>query len=178
MSKNNKVVLQVLHVISWVIFIGLCIEAGALIFNFVFTLIKPIASQNIYKGLNFSEMYEKQFLHYVGVMIFMIVLSVLKASLFYLVVLIFQKINLVNPFHETIGKLIEKLSYEALSIAIISVVFIQYTKQLLHKGYVVSNLEHYADDTAAFFMMAAILFVIAQVFKKGIELQKENELTV
>jgi hypothetical protein len=27
-------------------------------------------------------------------------------------------------------------------------------------------------------MMAAILFIISQVFKKGIELQNENDLTV
>ena len=74
--------------------------------------------------------------------------------------------------------LIEKISYEAVSIAIVSVIAHQFTKQLIHRGYEVSQVEKYWNDTAAFLMMAAILFVISQVFKKGIELQNENDLTV
>ena len=178
MSKNNDVILKVLHVLSWIIFIGLCIEAGALIFNFIFTLFKPIASHNIYKGLNLSEMYEKQFPHFIGVMSFVVVLALLKAYLFYLVVNIFQKLNLVKPFNIEIAKLIEKISFEAVTIAIITVIAQQYTMRLVDNGYEVSDVDNYWNDTTAFMMMAAILFVISQVFKKGIELQEENDLTV
>ena len=178
MSKNNDVILKVLHVLSWIIFIGLCIEAGALIFNFIFTLFKPIASHNIYKGLNLSEMYEKQFSHFIGVMSFVVVLALLKAYLFYLVVNIFQKLNLVKPFNIEIAKLIEKISFEAVTIAILTVIAQQYTMRLVDNGYEVSDVDNYWNDTAAFMMMAAILFVISQVFKKGIELQEENDLTV
>ncbi len=178
MSKNNDVILKVLHVLSWIVFIGLCIEAGALIFNFIFTLFKPIASHNIYKGLNLSEMYEKQFSHFIGVMSFVVVLALLKAYLFYLVVNIFQKLNLVKPFNIEIAKLIEKISFEAVTIAILTVIAQQYTMRLVDNGYEVSDVDNYWNDTAAFMMMAAILFVISQVFKKGIELQEENDLTV
>ncbi len=178
MSKNNDVILKVLHVLSWIVFIGLCIEAGALIFNFIFTLFKPIASHNIYKGLNLSEMYEKQFSHFIGVMSFVVVLALLKAYLFYLVVNIFQKLNLVKPFNIEIAKLIEKISFEAVTIAILTVIAQQYTLRLVDNGYEVSDVDNYWNDTAAFMMMAAILFVISQVFKKGIELQEENDLTV
>ncbi len=178
MSKNNDVILKVLHVLSWIVFIGLCIEAGALIFNFIFTLFKPIASHNIYKGLNLSEMYEKQFPHFIGVMSFVVVLALLKAYLFYLVVNIFQKLNLVKPFNIEIAKLIEKISFEAVTIAILTVIAQQYTIRLVDNGYEVSDVDNYWNDTAAFMMMAAILFVISQVFKKGIELQEENDLTV
>ena len=178
MSKNNDVILKVLHVLSWIVFIGLCIEAGALIFNFIFTLFKPIASHNIYKGLNLSEMYEKQFPHFIGVMSFVVVLALLKAYLFYLVVNIFQKLNLVKPFNIEIAKLIEKISFEAVTIAILTVIAQQYTLRLVDNGYEVSDVDNYWNDTAAFLMMAAILFVISQVFKKGIELQEENDLTV
>jgi hypothetical protein len=178
MLKKNDAILKVLHVVSWIVFIGLCIEAGALIFNFLFTLFKPIASQDIYNGLDLSKMYTNQFPQFVGVMSFVVVLAILKASLFYLVVKIFQKLNLVKPFDVVIAKLIEKISYEAFSIGIVSVIAHQFTKRLIHNGYEVSNVEKYWNDSAAFLMMAAILFVISQVFKKGIELQNENDLTV
>jgi hypothetical protein len=178
MSKKNDAILKVLHVVSWIAFIGLCIEAGALIFNFLFTLFKPIATQDIYKGLDLSEMYANQFPQFVGVMSFVVVLALLKAYLFYLVVIIFQKLNLVNPFDVEIAKPIEKLSYAAISIAIVSVIAHQYTTRHIHSGKEVNHLEKYWNDTTAFLMMAAILFVISQVFKKGIELQNENDLTV
>ena len=51
-------------------------------------------------------------------------------------------------------------------------------KKLIQSGYEVSHVEKYWDDTAAFLMMAAIIFVISQIFNKGIELQNENDLTV
>ena len=135
MSKKNDFILKVLNVVSWIIFIGLCIEAGALIFNFILTLFKPIATHNIYKGLNLSEMYENQFAHFIGVMSFIVVLSILKAYLFYLVVKIFMKLNLVKPFNVEIAKLIEKISFEAFAIAIVSIIAHQYTKRLIQSGY-------------------------------------------
>ena len=170
MSKKNDLVLDVLNVVSWIIFIGLCVEAGALIFNFVYTLFRPIATHN--------DMYQNQFYHYVGIMSFAIVLSLLKAYLFYLVVKIFMKLNLVKPFSIEIAKLIEKISYEAFTIAIVSTVAHQYTERLIESGYQVSLIEEYWDNIAAFMMMAAIVFVISRIFNKGIEIQNENDLTV
>jgi hypothetical protein len=178
MTKKNDFILKALNVVSWIIFVGLCIEAGALIFNFALTLFKPIATHNIYNGLNLSEIYENQFAHFIGVLSFVVVLSLLKAYLFYLVVKIFMKLNLVKPFDVEIAKLIEKISFEAFAIAIVSIVAHQYTKMLIQSGYEVSHVEKYWNDTAAFLMMAAIIFVISQIFKKGIELQNENDLTV
>jgi hypothetical protein len=89
-----------------------------------------------------------------------------------------MKLNLVKPFDVEIAKLIEKISFEAFAIAIVSIVAHQYTKMLIQSGYEVSHVEKYWNDTAAFLMMAAIIFVISQIFKKGIELQNENDLTV
>ena len=178
MSKKNDVILKVLNVVSWIIFIGLCIEAGALIFNFILSLFKPIASHDIYKGLNLSEIYKNKFSHFIGMMSFVVALSILKAYLFYLVVKIFMKLNLVKPFNVEIAKLIEKISFEAFAIAIVSIIAHHYTKRLIQSGYEVSHVEKYWDDTAAFLMMAAIIFVISQIFNKGIELQNENDLTV
>lgn len=178
MSENNDAILKVLHVISWIIFLGFCIEAGALIFNFAYVLFKPIASHNVYKGLDLSEINKEHFPHFIGLMSFVLALAVLKAYLFYLVVKIFLKLNLVKPFDIEIAKLIEKISFEAVAISILSFIAHQYTMRLIHNGYEVSDVQNYWNDTAAFLMMAAILFVISQVFKKGIELQKENDLTI
>lgn len=178
MKKKNNYLLQTLEVVSWIIFIGLCIEAGALLFNFVFAFFKPMATHNIYNGLDLSSLYEKEFSHFVGIMSCIVVLAVLKAYLFYLVVSLFTNLNLLSPFRVEIAKIIEKISYEALSIAILSSIANQYAKKLIKNGYDISDTSSYWDDTSAFLMMAAIVYVISQIFKKGIELQQESELTI
>ena len=48
MSKTNNFVFWALYVIAWIIFVGLCIEAGGLIVNFVFHLYNPEIIQNLY----------------------------------------------------------------------------------------------------------------------------------
>ena len=51
MSKRNNFVFIGLHIIAWVIFVGLCVEAGGLIVNFIFSLYKPEFIQNLLKVL-------------------------------------------------------------------------------------------------------------------------------
>ena len=165
MTKKNDFILDVLNVLAWIIFVGLCIDAGFLVYKFIFSLFNPTAAQN-------------QSPHFRGVMSFAVAISMLKAYLFYLVVKIFMKLNLVKPFTIEIAKLIEKISYEAFTIAIVSIIAHQYTKRFIQSDYDVSHLEKYWNDTVAFLMMAAIIFVISQIFIKGLELQNENDLTV
>jgi len=178
MSKRTDFLLKVLNVIAWIVFIGLCIESAALIFNFTYSMHKPIVAHNIYKGLDLSGLQAKNFAHFIGLMSFIVTISTLKAYLFYLVVKIFLKLNFVKPFSIEIAKLIENISFEVFSIAIVGAVARQYTKRLMNSGYDISNAQEYWNDTGAFLIMAATIYVIAQVFKKGIELQNENDLTV
>lgn len=178
MSIRTDFLLKVLNVITWIVFIGLCIESGALIFNFTYSISKPIVAHNIYKGLDLSGLQAKNLAHFIGLMSFIVLISTLKAYLFYLVVKIFLKLNFVKPFSVEIAKLIEKISFEVASIAIVGAIAKQYTKRLIHSGYDISNAQEYWNDTGAFLIMAATIYVIAQVFKKGIELQNENDLTI
>jgi CRISPR/Cas system endoribonuclease Cas6 (RAMP superfamily) len=57
MAKNNNFVFIVLSIVAWVIFVGLCIEAGALLVNFFISLYKPEFVQNLYQKLDLSQMY-------------------------------------------------------------------------------------------------------------------------
>lgn len=174
MQKNYDFILKALEVISWMVFIGLCIDSGAYLFRFIFSFIKP----HYFKDIILAEMQEKQLGHYIGIMSFIIALSLMKAYLFYLVIKIFLKLNLVKPFDAEIAKLIEKISYETFTIAIVSIIAHLYTKTLIQSGYEVSHVEKHWNDVPAFLMMAAIIYIIAQIFNKGIELQSENELTI
>jgi hypothetical protein len=49
---------------------------------------------------------------------------------------------------------------------------------LQHHGYEIDQLNEFWVDSEAFILMAAVVYVIAIIFKKGIEIQNENDLTV
>ena len=89
-----------------------------------------------------------------------------------------MKLNLMDPFSKGISSLLTKISYDALSIAIICVVAAFYEKRLEAIGYNSDMVHRYRDSVGSHLMMAAVLYVISHIFKKGIELQKENELTI
>ena len=178
MSKQEDFIWKALWVISWIIFIGFCIETGAFLFNYIFSLFRPEATNNLYNGLNLSDTYLRSKVVYSFLFSFIIVISGLKAFVFYQVIKIFMKLNLVKPFSEEVSQLITGISYFSFAIGIISEIAHKFTKNIVQKGYQVDTIEKFWNDSAVFLMMAAILYIISLVFKKGIELQNENDLTV
>lgn len=178
MSNNNNFVFKALHVIAWVIFVGLCIEAGALIVNFIYSLFKPEVVGNLYQKLDLSKMYQRSNLVYFGVYGFILAIAILKAVLFYVVIELLQKLDLAKPFSPFAAGKIKDISYYTFSIGMISYIAKEVTKNLVHHGYEPDKLNHFWEDAQAFILMAGIVFVIAQIFQKGIELQNENDLTV
>ena len=178
MSKRNNFVFIGLHIIAWVIFVGLCIEAGGLIVNFIFSIYKPEFVQNLYQKLDLSEMYNRSKWAFFGIYSFILFISLLKSYLFYIVVMLMHKIDLSNPFSSFVSEQITKISYCTFSIGIISYIARQVAKNIQHHGYAIENLNQFWADSQAFILMAAVIYVIATIFKKGVEIQNENELTV
>ena len=99
MSQTNNFVFKGLHIVAWVIFVGLCIEAGGLIVNFIFSIYKPEFVQNLYQKLDLSEMYKRSKLAFFGMYSFILFISLLKAYLFYMVIRLLSKLNLSKPFN-------------------------------------------------------------------------------
>jgi len=178
MSKTNNFVFWVLYVVAWLIFVGLCIEAGGLIVNFFFSLYKPEFVQNLYQKLDLSGMYKNSRPAFFGIYSFILIIAILKACLFYIVINLMHKMNLAKPFSPFVAKQISLISYYTLSIGLLSYIARQLTKSLLHHGFVPDNLNKFWADSQAFILMGAIIYIIATIFKKGVDIQNENDLTV
>ena len=163
---------------AWIIFVGLCIEAGGLIVNFIFSLYKPEFVQNLYQKLDLSEMYSRSKWAFFSMYSFILVISILKAYLFYVVIMLIYKLDLSKPFNRYVSEQIAQISYFTLSIGLLSHIARQTAKNLLHRGYEIDQLSQFWVDSEAFILMAAIVYIIAIIFKKGIELQNENDLTI
>ena len=170
---KTKQILGLMNVISWVTFIGLCIKTGATIISFLISLfINPDAAQNL--GLDLSALYKSNIWYFVNTVSFVIILSGLKAYIFYLVIRIFLKVDFDHPFSAIAVSLISKISYVALEIGIVALVAQNYSKWLLHRGVLVEQNWGSWD----YLFLAGIIFIIALVFKRGVEIQSENELTI
>ena len=178
MSKVNNIVFTGLHIVAWLIFVGLCIEAGGLIVNFIFSLYKPEFVQNLYQKLDLSEMYQRSKWAFFSMYSFILVIAILKAVLFYVVIRLVSKIDLSKPFNSFVSKQISQISYYTLSIGLLSYIARESAENLAHRGFVTDSLNQFWADSQAFILMAAIIYVIATIFKKGIEIQSENELTI
>lgn len=178
MSKTNNIVFKGLRIVAWIIFVGLCIEAGGLIVNFFFSLYNPEFVQNLYQKLDLSDMYEQSKWTFFGMYSFILFISILKVFLFYIVIILVTKINLSKPFDNFASRKISLISYYTLSIGLLSYVARQTAKNLQHHGYVIDNLNQFWEDSQAFILMAAVIYVIATIFSKGVEIQNENDLTV
>lgn len=164
-----------MNVVFWIVFIGLCIQTGAILISFIVSLfVNPEGAKNLYLGLNLSHLYSFDKRHYVSVVSLIIALTALKAYIAYLVVKIFLRFNFAKPFNATASSLISQISHVALGTGVVAFLATGYTKWLMKKGVAVPI----SWESSEFLFLAGIIFIIAQVFRKGIEIQSENELTV
>ena len=178
MSKRNNFVFKALHIVAWIIFVGLSIDAGGLIVNFIFSLFKPEIVHNLYQKLDLSALYNSSKMAFFGMYGFLLVISILKAYLFYVVVMLISKLDLLKPFSSHVANRITKISYFTFSIGILSNLARQIAQNLLHLGTEIDNLKQFWPDSQAYILMAAVIYVIATIFSRGVEIQNENDLTV
>lgn len=178
MSKSKNFVFKALHIVAYVIFVGLCIEAGALIVNFVISIYKPEFVGNLYQKLDLSKMYTQSKSAFFGIYSFVLVIAVLKALLFYVVISLLHKLDMTQPFNNFVAHKILQISNYTFSIGLLSYIAKETAEKLSAQDYEIDALSKFWVDSQAFILMAAIVYVIAKIFKRGIELQTENDLTI
>lgn len=178
MSKTTNFVFWALYAVAWLIFVGLSIEAGGLLVNFIFSLYKPEVVPNLYQKLDLIQMYQDSKMAFFGTYSFILIIAILKAILFYIVIRLMHKMDLNKPFSTFVARQISQISYFTLSIGLLSYIARQLVKSLRHHGFVPDNLSLFWTDSQAFILMGAVLYIIATIFKKGVEIQNENDLTV
>ena len=164
-----------MNVLFWLVFIGFCIKTGALFLSFFLSLfINTEAAKDLYLGLNLFELFTYSKSHYIIVGSLLIVLTGLKANMAYYVIKIFMKFNLSKPFKGRLSNLFLKISHLALGAGILAIISRYYTREILKQGIAIPI--DWSGNEILFF--AGVIYLFALVFKKGAELQTENDLTV
>jgi hypothetical protein len=179
---STQQILKTLYVVSWIIFIGVSIEAGAFIFNSFFTLVlNPVGAHKFWQEIDLSGLYSYDHGYFIVVTLLMSIVAVFRAILFYLIVKVLdgKKLNMMQPFTREIGNFIFKVSYLSFAIGMFSFWGVRYTEWLVQQGVKMPDIQQLRLGGAdVWLFMGVTLYVIAQIFKRGIEIQEENDLTV
>jgi hypothetical protein len=182
MEITSKQILKALLVLSWIIFIGLCVRTGAYIFNMIFLLtVNPFGSHYFWDGADLSGLLAFDRGYFMVITLLMIIVSIFKSLMFYWIIKILHdnKLDMRQPFNKEVCSFIFKLSYASLVIGLFSGWAAGHSEWLGKKGALMPSLESmHVDGAGAWWFIAIILFVIGHIFKRGIEIQAENELTI
>jgi hypothetical protein len=179
---SAKQMLNVLKIMCWIIFIGLCVEAGGILFNIAFTTFyNPIGAGFFWNQIDFSDLYQFDKGHFLVVTSIMSIIAILKAILFFLIVKMLHNRNLsiATPFNHIVKKFILIVAYIAIGIGFFSNYGVSYTEWVSQQGVKLPSIQLLKLGGAdVWLFMGVVLIVLAYVFKRGIELQEEIDLTV
>lgn len=175
-------ILKVLNVLSWIIFVGLCIEAGGIIFNAIFTqIVNPDAAKYFWKEIDLDSLYQFDSGYFTVISLIISIVVVMKAIMFYQIIRVLhnKKLDFSKPFNTYIARFISSMAYLSLGIGLFSFWGVKYTQWLVGLGVTMPDVSHLRIGGAdVWLFMCVVLFVIAQIVKRGIEIQTENELTI
>ncbi|NOW95823.1 DUF2975 domain-containing protein [Mucilaginibacter sp. SG564] len=181
MEITTKRTLTVLLVLAWIIFVGICIEAGGFIVNASFALVNPSVVKHLWHEADLSALLAYNTWYFFAAMLLMSVVAILKAWLFYLIIKILhdKNFNLARPFNGVLRRFIFNIACITFMIGLFSWWGVKYTSWLTGQGVAIPDIQDLRLGGAdVWLFMSVTLFVIGQIFKRGVEMQAENELTI
>jgi hypothetical protein len=179
---SEKQILIVLQIISWILFIGVSIDAGGFLSNTIYCIgFNSNLASHFWNKLDLSNLYQYDSGYFLVLTSLMCIVALMKVILFYLIVkiLLYKKFDFSQPFNPILRRFISNIAYLAFGIGLFSAWGAKHSKWFISKGITLPNLESLQLSGAdVWLFMSVILVVINQIIKKGIEIQTENELTI
>jgi len=177
MKTKTEKILIVLRILAFMGFVGYSIECGAELTSFIASFINPDWAKRAYEvNPDIFSIREKSISFYDYAMILTIAISSLKATIWYVVFNLLSKLKLQTTFSMEVEKKLESIAYLLLGVWLVSSFFWKTYIYYLAKATAIQLPAINNGDE--YFFMAGMIYIISQVFKRGIEIQEENNLTV
>jgi hypothetical protein len=173
-QTRTEQVLKVMTILAWVAFVGFAIEAGAILTSYIVSCVNPQAAKNLYKGLDLYNLSQFNFGYYTLSVCFLVALPIMKSLVSFQVIKTLSKFNLQNPFTMEVANRLEKISFVLFETWLLVMVSNVYTGFLLK----ITGTLNGSWLSGEFIALVSLVYLISQVFKRGVEIQSENELTV
>lgn len=181
MKTQTEKILNVLRIIAWIGYIGsiaLTIIGGIATIYFI-----SFPDADFSKNVTISDAklsFRTLKNDYLGRLIFYYILFLIKT---YFVIKIWRlakdaltNININNPFTSDTSIIIEKIAHLTIIIGVINFIIRQYVLDL--EALITNHFKYNFSPDLTYIFGIGIIYLISQIFKRGVELQEENELTV
>jgi hypothetical protein len=162
-----------MKILSWIVFIGLLIKAGSVFVSYMISLKNPEAAKDLYEGLDLSAYMNASIVNYTFVVAYKVILYGLQAHIAYLFTKLLSRLNISKPFNSYVVMMMQIMTYTILGIWVFAMIYNIHVG-ILEKVYGIAA-SYISGD---FLFLAGVVFIFAQMFKRGVEIQHENELTV
>jgi Protein of unknown function (DUF2975) len=177
MKTKTETILMISKILAFMGFVWYCILWGSRLTTLVASFINLEWAKHTYEvDLTLLGVREHSIGIYVFAMCLMIAVFVLKALVWYVVFDLLSKLKLQTPFSIQVEKKLERMAYLLLGVWIVSTVF---WKTCLYYVSTDTGIQLASNNNGSeYLFMAGMMYIISQVFKRGIEIQEENQLTV
>ena len=182
-KTRTEKILKIINVFAWIIFVGTLVKFGTILiifiislFNSEYVLFKDIEvfGEGTSSGTYFYEIRESHLWNYIPYVISIILWTLIKSYLAYLIIKLLAKINLIHPFSMEVADRIVKISYALIFIWVLSFVVGFFDKWAT----LAIGLEPQFEVRGEFLFIAGLVYLIGNIFKRGVEIQNENKLTI
>jgi hypothetical protein len=177
MKTRTEKILIVLRILAFMGAIKYSIDFGAQLTHFVASFINIDWAKRTYEvNLDIFNIREKSIPYYSYAMCLTITVSALKATIWYVVYALLTKLKLQTPFSMEVEKKLESIAFLSLGVWMVRGIFWKiYAYYLLQDTGIQLSANNTGDE---YLFMAGIVYIISQIFKRGIEIEEENQLTV
>lgn len=169
-KSKTEYLLKAMNLLAWVVCIGLLLKAGAILISFVISSTgSPTAAKDLYNGIELAAYKEFGFIHYFLIVSYKIFIIVIQAYIAFLMTRLLSDFNISQPFNSAVVQLMEKISYAILGVWLIAMI------HNIHIGLMEKTVGSATTEISGeFIILSGIVYVMAQMFKRGIEIQSEN----
>ena len=177
MKIRTETILLVSKILAFMGFVGFSIVWGGQLVTLIASFINPEWAKHTYEvDLNIFSIREHSRSYFIMAMLINISVSILKALIWYVIFDLLSKLKLQTPFSIEVEKKLEGIAVLLLATWLVSSIFWKLYLHYLSTDTGVQLPPRVMEDEYLF--MAGIIYIISQVFKRGIEIQEENQLTV
>jgi|SRR5450755_2279091 hypothetical protein len=177
MKAKTETILTISKFLALTGAIGYSILCGSQLTTLVASFVNPEWAKRTYEvDLNLLGIRDHSAGYYFFAMFLTIVVSALKAIIWWMVFGLLSKLKLQTPFSMEVERKLERIAYLLLTIWIVGSLFWKTYLYYLSRDTGIQLTTNNSGDE--YFFMAGMIYIISQVFKRGIEIQEENQLTV
>ena len=177
MKIKTETILSVSKYLALLGAVWYSVLCGSQLTTLIASFINPDWAKRTYEvDLNLFSIREHSIWFYVFAICLTAAVSALKAIIWFVVFDLLLKLKLQTPFSPAVEKKLERIAYLLLGVWIVSSIF---WKTYIYYLFNATGIQLPPNNTGdEYLFLAGIIYIISQVFKRGIEIQEENELTV